>query len=301
MYHGIPYYELLKKVRSDVNEETATFFSDEEIQRWLNESMLIIADHAGYPLKKLQLNLVDGTESYRADEEFYAVEHAYYVKSSSEKIPLTLIDLMMDDEITGQDKTTEGDPAHYFLRGNTIYLRPVPDANRTNGLEIWAKCYPARMFRNYSTGTVSVVNGDQTVTGAGTSWSSFLNAYQGAVFGIGTDPTIWYEIGSIANDTSLELLDTYPGPSASAQSYIISDVPDILPAMHSYLIDYAVARCFGKERTTIGLSQARMKAFEYGVPKSRIAQLRKDGEDRIHRIRDRDSYPSRRHDKFGNL
>lgn len=73
---------------------------------------------------------------------------------------------------------------------------------------------------NYTTGTISVTNGDATVTGSGTSWNTSTNAEVGEYIKLPDGK--WYKIISIASDTSLEVEIEYQGSTSSGQSYTIS-------------------------------------------------------------------------------
>ncbi len=92
----------------------------------------------------------------------------------------------------------------------------------------------------YSAGTVSVTNGDATVTGTGTAFSANVNA--GDRFRVDGDDTS-YVVSSITNDTSLELTTNYIGTTATGKSYSIfqreyslaSDVDEIMEMVHTKL------------------------------------------------------------------
>lgn len=73
---------------------------------------------------------------------------------------------------------------------------------------------------NYTTGTISVTNGDATVTGSGTSWDTSTNAEVGEYIELPDGK--WYQIASIASDTSLEVEADYLGSTLSGESYTIS-------------------------------------------------------------------------------
>jgi hypothetical protein len=71
----------------------------------------------------------------------------------------------------------------------------------------------------YRTGTVSVTNGDATVTGVDTEW--LANVGPGDFFRV-TGDIVGYEIASVTNDLSLELTSTYAGSTASGLGYQIT-------------------------------------------------------------------------------
>lgn len=73
---------------------------------------------------------------------------------------------------------------------------------------------------NYTTGTITVTNGDATVTGSGTSWATSTNADTNEYIKLPDGK--WYKIASIASNTSLEIEVSYQGATLSGQSYTIS-------------------------------------------------------------------------------
>ncbi len=73
----------------------------------------------------------------------------------------------------------------------------------------------------YKTGTISVTNGSQTVTGSGTSW--LANVAAGDWLFVGGDGTS-YEVGSVGSDTGITLTANYAGTTASGKSYGIGNV-----------------------------------------------------------------------------
>jgi hypothetical protein len=69
--------------------------------------------------------------------------------------------------------------------------------------------------RTYSTGTVTVTNGDATVTGAGgATWASTQN---GSMFK--SADGIYYRVASITSNTTLELSTVYAGGTLAGQTY----------------------------------------------------------------------------------
>lgn len=76
----------------------------------------------------------------------------------------------------------------------------------------------------YTTGTVSLTNGSDTVTGTGTSWSA--NVEPGMLF-IGGAMTILESgiplaiVKEVVSNTSLKLMEAYRGPTAAGQSYTL--------------------------------------------------------------------------------
>jgi hypothetical protein len=71
----------------------------------------------------------------------------------------------------------------------------------------------------YKTGTISVTNGSQTVTGSGTAWTGEISP--GDILTIVGD-NVWYEVASVASDTSLTLSAVYAGTTGIEKAYAIT-------------------------------------------------------------------------------
>ncbi len=71
----------------------------------------------------------------------------------------------------------------------------------------------------YKTGTVSVTNGSQVVTGVGTSWLAEVS--NGDLFTRPGD-NAWYEVGSVDSDGQITLTASYAGTTGSGLSYAIT-------------------------------------------------------------------------------
>ena len=69
-------------------------------------------------------------------------------------------------------------------------------------------------------GTITLVNGDATVTGSGTAWAAPVKA--GYLIGIYATAGLWIgEVLSVTDDTHLELTVNYPGTGESGRGYVI--------------------------------------------------------------------------------
>ncbi len=71
---------------------------------------------------------------------------------------------------------------------------------------------------SYSTGTVTVVNGSATITGASTSWLTNIKA--GETFNISGGK--YYHVLSVTSDTVAILTETYAGTGAVGASYTVT-------------------------------------------------------------------------------
>ncbi len=136
------------------------------------------------------------------------------------KYPLKLI-FSQDiwDRILAQLLGGSNVPFFAYQRDTRLYIQPVPD---TSGMRVYMrgrKKIVDLSLADYSTGSViTVTNGGTTVLGSSTSWSAGM-----AGMFIRLDNTInlvrgdeeWYEIASVTNNGSLELVKPYQGISVA--------------------------------------------------------------------------------------
>jgi hypothetical protein len=105
-------------------------------------------------------------------------------------------------------------------------------------------------MKEYITGTVTMVNGDVTVTGSGTSFANNVSA--GDWFRVDADGTgsssVWYEVSSVTDATHLELTAVYAGTGASGRAYTISEEPNLPPVFHPLILyKTALDRCIDRD------------------------------------------------------
>ena len=135
---------------------------------------------------------------------------------------------------------TRNDGEHYRIAiGSTnMYLKMSDDswmtikANLTTGLRATATPFqnfliitngtdPVMRFNGkITTGTVTTVNGDATVTGSGTTWNTASASDQliaGARIKL-ADGT-WYTVDTVTDDTHIELTVNYAGEGGAGESY----------------------------------------------------------------------------------
>lgn len=155
----------------------------------------------------------------------------YYYKNG------TRVDLIpkWSEEWGQHDYSSPGIPAYYHIvcESGVYYVEISPPD--TDARTIFYDYIPyLTPMVEYTTGTVAVTNGDATVTGTGTDFVSNVSA--GDWFRIDADRTgsssVWYEVSSITNATSLELSSTYAGSTVTGKAYTISEEPNLPPIFH---------------------------------------------------------------------
>jgi len=114
---------------------------------------------------------------------------------------------------------------------------------------------------DYSTGSIAVTNGDETVTGTGTLFTTYLKA--------GNKVQIngkWYAIASITDATHFELTKKYQGVTQSGiTDYKAADVPIIPEDFQSWLWKRYCEEFYTKNKDTDKRAiyqQMRLEAFD---------------------------------------
>jgi hypothetical protein len=116
--------EIAEDVRQRYNAVGDNFFSDTELYDLMfDASWELLLECEAAPTSESQ-NTVSGTQTYALTSVFN-VERVTW-----NACRLDRVDFIEDDLFTGNDfdTTQTGEPRYYTLRGDTLYLRPVPNA-----------------------------------------------------------------------------------------------------------------------------------------------------------------------------
>lgn len=140
--------------------------------------------------------------------------------------------------------SVSGLPTHYFIRGNDeVGLYPIPSETTPEGIElVFSPKHVVMTEEDFTTGTVTVTNGIQTVTHSATG---FTEKMVGSWIEItdGTDGN-WYRIAEVTSTSVLELENFYQGTSGVGKTFRIGQVPDMPEEFLEALADYACYKRF---------------------------------------------------------
>lgn len=142
-------------------------------------------------------------------------------------------------------------PQFIFIRRNDFGIWPIPQDAYTITFNHFIRDR-SLLVEDYTTGTVTVTNGDATITGDSTTWTA---AMVGRWFEI-TDTTNvdygwWYRISSFTNTTSIELENTWQGTTNATLTYRIAQTPEIPEEGHIMLSDGVTADYYAGMRSDI--------------------------------------------------
>lgn len=135
-----------------------------------------------------------------------------------------------------------GLPSFYFIKGfDEVGLFPIPSAAATDAIElVFSPKHVELTQDDYTTGTLTVVNGSQTVTGSSTTFTSKLIG-QFLQVTDGTDGN-WYRVSDFVSPTVLTLENYYQGTSGSGKAYRVGQVVDLPEEYAEAPSDYSCYR-----------------------------------------------------------
>lgn len=131
-------------------------------------------------------------------------------------------------------------PQHYFKRQQDFGIWPIPQDAYTATVE-----YSVRggglVRTDYTTGTITTINGDETVEGSGTTWNSAATIRPGdwltQTDSNGEPVGSWYQIDSVTDADTLELEYEWNETAISTATYKIGQC-SVLPPEYQELPAY---------------------------------------------------------------
>ncbi len=122
-----------------------------------------------------------------------------------------------------------------------VRLNPPPRIAKIYPYEYIPKIIP---MKEYTTGTISVTNGNTVVTGTSTQFSSNVSA--GMYFRVDSvgqgDSSKWYQIASVDSATQITLSSNYLDGADSGSEYTICSAPTMFPTeFHEFILYEAIS------------------------------------------------------------
>jgi hypothetical protein len=169
--------DLETRVRTYLNETTASFFTQAEVWRWLSLAAKDIAQKT-LCVRRI-LDAVTAASTRNVSTSAYKVMHVEYVPSTGRSQMLTKIDPLR----LGHYPVNGTTPQYWYEFGSTIGIEPLPDA--IYQLRLYVADLPKMQHSTYP---ITAWNAGWTGTGTGTFTNgASVNAYTGTTGQIGID------------------------------------------------------------------------------------------------------------------
>lgn len=238
------YGELITEGTTEVNDSSTR--AKTIIAFGLNEGLVLFRNKLkrGWSIQIKRFNITLNSGIYQAPEDMIMPDAVTYVDASGNRTPL--VEITDENEWNRLNYSPQSGQPHYirWLTNDLFQIFPTPDANVTNGGEIkyLGKAKPLSQT-DYSTGTVAVTNGSDTIVGTGTTFSP---AMVGRSFRLadGNDDLTYYRISTYVDATHIKIENYFMGNTGSGLNYLIGEEPNIPREYHPALLNNGLARYY---------------------------------------------------------
>jgi len=162
--------EVYTLVRRQCDESDTTFWGEDETYQLMSVGEGIIAQKIGLIQSTYTVTTVTGTRGYTAPV-------GTVVRMTWDEVKLNKIDINKIDEYEGEAYggiTSQGYPVRYYQFGNSVYLSPIPDSDKT--LKSYYYGYPATLTSASSAFSIPEEYGQLTADYA--LWRMFIKDQQ---------------------------------------------------------------------------------------------------------------------------
>lgn len=233
-------YQMVQQVANDFSSANLVMF-----KRDINEGCAMFLNRLGRKFNKeyLTASIVNAQQYYQFPSEVLRISEIKVLNGSYYYTP----DLVTSEEEWNDLNATTvsgGYALKHFIRGfNEVGLWPVPSAAVANGLYISYEPQHVDLTQDdFTTGTVTVSNGSQTITHSATGFSANMVGRWLQVTD-GTDGK-WYRIGAFTSTSVITLDNYYEGISGSGRAFRIGEVSKIPQSYQDAPVFFALDRWF---------------------------------------------------------
>lgn len=143
--------DLRTDVRSHVDEQTAVFWTDEELNRWCNEALREIARRSETLQNQKSYTVIANQEAYILPEDMLRIYRVEYRRTSDYRVPLEFRPFNEMDSVWGFSRTGGGTPDFYSIwsypgeGGQGLYIYPIPSETLNDGLRVFYYALPRNL------------------------------------------------------------------------------------------------------------------------------------------------------------
>ena len=267
--------EIEAYIKSEFNDTSTG--TQTQIRRLINAGIRAIKAYTAWPFdeKRGTDTTVASTSSYNLPKDFHQLRTLKITSGGIDYYPDFIPSRDHWDRITGgMNSTSESDIPEYFtIYQGKFYIWPVPSsAGNTITYDYYQldKDYEDAEYTDQSTGTISIANGSNEVTGIGTTFLATdvgryirLNGY-------------WYKISTFTSTTRIDLERNYEGTSISGGTYLLGTVTNFsaqYPEVNMVLVDY-VLQYLWRRREDVSATGGKASHFK-NTYKEGLKELRK--------------------------
>ena len=133
---------LRTKVRRRLDENTARFWADEDLNDWINEGAREVARRAEVLQHTSTINAVGGVQQYSLPNDTYRVHRVEWSRDGTQSTTLEYRDFNSMDEVWwSSQRTSRGDPYWFTMWGFppqlNLIVYPTPDVNIASAFKVF--------------------------------------------------------------------------------------------------------------------------------------------------------------------
>ena len=218
------------------------------------------------------MSTVVSQQYYHYPEGTSRIEAAV-VTIGSVKYPLTTIYSQKQwDTLNALQIQPTAIPQFIFPRRDDFGIWPIPQGVYTMTFNRHIRM---RNLSNedYTTGTVTMTNGDATVTGSGTTFTKTMEGRWLVITSDADGYGYWYRISTYTSATALELENVWEGATAGTLNYKICDCPEIPEEGHIILVDGVTADYYKGARVDSDKASEFENSFWTGDQKNYLRDM----------------------------
>lgn len=134
--------ELQQDVRNHLDEDTARFWTDPELDRWIFEAMRDVARRAEILPDIFKIDVIASKEHYDLPKDFLRVHRVEYRQDSTNSWSLEYRPIMELDDMWGRSSRSTGQPNFYTIWGSSngsqqLRLYPLGSDSIAGGLLLY--------------------------------------------------------------------------------------------------------------------------------------------------------------------
>jgi hypothetical protein len=282
--------QLRSRVRNLLAEAQADFYTDSQIDRWINDGVeelwktlrtekedlfvkvLKSTDSSVFILDRTfdpsTLRITSGVVSYTLPPDFIQLKYIRPISSSYSftrfyptDVASNIFDYLAASSVRGSTAFV------YDIVGRDLVIAPQPSISIDIELGYVYRISPLRQYDN--SGTISVSAGSTTVTGTGTKFTRLKDGMRIVPGTVDTTKIYPYIVGNPSSDTSLIISGKLSDDAISNSTYVVEDgLPEVMMDYSRLIVDFALMCAYQKDRSHSSFKEA-YELFQKGEAKTK--------------------------------
>lgn len=203
------------------------------LKRRINERYELVTDKLNTWTQSLTRTFTTGTAA-GADQQYYynppnlrEIESIVLTKDSFDYV-LTPVYSQVEWDVLNAQIISADFPVRYLRRANDFGIWPIPNEDDYTGTINFTQRAVPLYFEDYTTGTVTATENDQTLTFVTGVTTTFKAGFWFTLTDSSGEPRgSWYKILSITDSANLELETYFEEATDAGATYLVGQVPEI--------------------------------------------------------------------------